>query len=140
MAFYVFVLEMLVYGVGCIASETLDVYFISFQWSGVLGLLFLALSFGVHFHLIYVLGNDKTGALMLLITSILMVLCTGLVIPFAYLPGLAQLVGEMAPLYGWSLLAQESLFGEVGSTVIGLPLVWMMVELAMGVYFSWKKA
>ena len=140
MTFYVFLLEMLVYCIGCVASEALDVYFISFQWGSVLGLLFLALCFAIHFHLIYALGKDKTGALLLLITSILMVLCGGLVVPFAYLPEPAQLVGELAPLYGWSLLAQESLFGEVGSAVMGIPLAWMTVELAIGVSISWKKA
>jgi hypothetical protein len=69
-----------------------------------------------------------------------MVLCAGLIVPSAYLPEAAQLVGEIAPLYSWSLLGQELLYGDVGFAVLLIPLCWMLGEFAIGVYVSWKKA
>ena len=140
MTLYLFVLELLVNGIGCVLSEILDLYFINFSWKGILELLFLALAISVHFHMIYAIGKDKAGAVILLITSILMVLCAGLVVPSAYLPEVAQFLGEVAPLYSWSLLAQEILFGEVAVVLMGIPLIWMAVEFVIGVYVSWKSA
>lgn len=140
MTLYLFVLELLVYGAGCVLSETLQMYFMYFSWNGVLGLLFLALAISVHFHMIYAIGKDKAGAVILLITSILMVLCAGLVVPSAYLPETAQLIGEIAPLYSWGLLTQEILFGDVALVVMETPLIWMAVEFVVGVYVSWKSA
>ena len=140
MAIYIFVLEVMLYGIGCVLSDALSLYFIYFSWNGLLGLLFLALAISVHFHLIYAIGKDKAGAVILLITSILMVLCAGLVVPSAYLPEVAQCVGEVAPLYSWSLLAQEILFGEIAVVLMGIPLIWMVAEFVIGVYVSWKNA
>lgn len=141
MAIYLFVLELLIYAAGCTLSEVLGLYVIYFQWPSVLGFMLLALAISVHFHLVYgIAGDEKKGAMLLLITSILMVLCAGLIVPSAYLPEAAQLVGEIAPLYSWSLLGQELLYGDVGFAVLLIPLCWMLGEFAIGVYVSWKKA
>ena len=140
MSVYVFVLELIVYGIGCVVSETLGLYFVNFSIDGVVGLLILALMIGVHFHMIYSIGKDKNGTLILLITSILMVLCAGLIVPSAYLPEIAQFVGEVAPLYTWSLLAQGALFENLAVVELGIPLIWLAVEFVIGVYVSWKSA
>ncbi|MGN1157684.1 MAG: ABC transporter permease [Agathobacter sp.] len=140
MAIYLFVLELLVYGAGYVLSETLEMYFIAFSWSAVLGFMFLAVAISVHFHLIYAIGKDKAGAVILLTTSILMVLCGGLIVPAAYLPEPGRWLGEIAPLYSWSLLGQEILFGDIAFMAMGIPLAWMAIEFVMGVFVSWKNA
>lgn len=140
MAIYLFVLELLVYGAGYILSETLEMYFIAFSRSAVLGFMFLAVAISVHFHLIYAIGKDKAGPVILLITGILMVLCGGLIVPAAYLPEPGRWLGEIAPLYSWSLLGQEILFGDIAFMAMGIPLAWMAIEFVMGVFVSWKNA
>ena len=141
MAVYLFVLECLVYVAGCMVSEAMAMYFLYFEWKAIPAMFLLALAMSVHFHLIYTVARDeKQGALLLLVTGILMVLCSGLIVPQAYLPEVAQVIGNFVPLYGWSLAGQEMLFGELSWTILQIPLVWMLVELVIGVYVSWKNA
>lgn len=141
MSMYLFVIELLVYVIGCMVSEVMAMYFLYFEWRAIPAMLLLALAISVHFYLIYAIARDeKQGVLLQLITGILMVLCTGLIVPQAYLPEAAQRIGNLVPLYGWSLAGQEMLFGELSWTVLQIPLVWMVVELVIGVYVSWKNA
>ena len=94
----------------------------------------------MHFHLVYTIAKDeKQGALILLITNIWMVLCTGLIVPAVYLPNVAQVIGGVSPLYGWNLMGQALLYGEFSMILLIQPLVWIAIELALGVYLSCKK-
>ena len=141
MAIYLFLLELLLYVIGSVLSEKMTLYFLYFEWKTLPVMMLLALAISVHFHLIYALAKDeKQGALLLLITSILLVLCSGLIVPQAYLPQVAQQIGNCSPLMGWSLVGQEMLFGELSWAILRIPIVWMLVELVIGVWVSWKNA
>ncbi len=140
MSVYVLLLEVTLYGMGCVLSEVLELYALHFSWSAVVGMVVLALAMSVHFHMVYALGHDeRQGAVILLITGIGMVLCAGLIVPSAYLPKPARVLGEMLPLHGWSLLGQEALYGNICESVPVAPLTWILIELGIGGYLSWQK-
>ena len=137
MTLYLFMMELLLYIGGCILSKQTYSYFLEFRIGTVLGLLLISLAISVHFHLIYTWAKDaQQGALIVLITSILMVVCTGLILPASYLPGIAQVFGQYVPLYGWNVFAQ-SIFYSIETSVLGI-YFWLLAELGIGVYISWK--
>lgn len=141
MALYLFGVELVIYIVGCILSEVTLLYFVNFEMIAVLIMMGLALAISTHFHLVYSIAKDeKQGTLLLLVSSILMVICAGLVIPQVYLPEVAQWIGNCSPLYGWSLLGQQALYGEITGVAFLNTAVWFVIELGIGVYFAWKNA
>lgn len=141
MGLYVFVVESAVYIAGCIVSQRLGLRFLEFNMGTVGILLLQAIAFGAHFHLIYSVAKDeKQGTLLLLISSILFVVCAGLIVPQIYLPEVAQWIGNLSPLFSWSMLGQQALFGEVTSITLAGVGIWFLAELGMGVYCSWKNA
>ena len=104
-------------------------------------MILLSIAISIHFHLVYTLAKDeRQGALLLLVTSVLMVICGGLLIPQAYLPEIAQWIGNVTPLYGWSMIGQQMLFGEVSLASVATMMGWGLVEFVIGVYVSWKNA
>lgn len=141
MALHVFGLELFMYFFLCMVSKYTVWYLIEFQVVSMLLMMVLALAISIHFHMIYALARDeKQGALLLLISSILMVICTGIIIPQAYLPEVAQWIGNISPLFGWGLLAQQALYVEIFEFGLWNTAIWIVVELGIGVYFAWKNA
>lgn len=141
MSMYLFGLQAGVYVLGFLVSNLTQLYFLEFKISALLLMLFMSVAISIHFHLIYVLAKDeKQGALLLLITSVLMVICGGLIIPQAYLPALAQWLGNITPLYGWSMFGQQMLYGQVAFLDLAVVMGWAIAEFMIGVYVSWKNA
>lgn len=140
MALYLFVIELFIYIFGCVLSEITPWYFLGFDLMAIFLMMCLSVAMSTHFHMVYSLAKDeKQGTLLLLVSSILLVICAGLVIPQAYLPEVAQWVGNCSPILSWSLLGQSALYGADVEVALFASVVWFIVELGIGVYCSWKK-
>ncbi len=141
MSIYLFGLQLGLYGLGIFVSNIAELYFVEFSIGAVPIMLLLSVAISVHFHMIYVLARDeRQGALLLLVTSILMIVCAGLLVPQAYLPEIAQYIGVFTPLYSWSMIGQQMLFGELSLFAMWLMSAWIVAEILIGVYVSWKNA
>ena len=141
MSIYLFGLQLLLYVLGSIVSEVSELYFLHFSLSALPLMACLSIAISIHFHMVYVLAKDeKQGALLLLITSVLMIVCGGLLIPQAYLPEIAQWMGNVTPLSGWSMIGQQMFFGEASVLAVGIVMSWALAEFVIGVYVSWKNA
>ncbi len=141
MSIYIFVLQLALYGLGHVVSQISELYFLELSLGAIPMMILLSIAISIHFHLVYTLAKDeKQGALLLLVTSVLMVICGGLLIPQAYLPEIAQWIGNVTPLYGWSMVGQQMLFGEVSLAAVAIMIGWGLAEFVIGVYVSWKNA
>ena len=141
MAGYVFFTELLIYLGGCIISKALGLSIVEFGIAGIVVLALLAVLLAVHFHFIYAVAKDeKQGMLLLLVSSMIFTVCAGLFVPQVYLPQAAQWVGNLSPVYGWSMLAQQALYNQSGLIALGHVAAWFVAEFGIGVYCSWKNA
>ena len=129
----------LLYLLGVLFSEQTSSYFLWFQGSSFIGIAIVALALSCHFYFIYTLAKDaKQGTLLLLITNLLFLLSSGIIVPKAYLPQGVELVGQILPSYSWGSLLQQSLFDTINITCLLPVFIWMILEVCLGVYLSWK--
>lgn len=92
------------------------------------------------FHLVYELsGNGTFGALVLLFLNVGMVICSGLIIPQAYLSETVQQLGSVMPLTLWSDFIESFLFDTVSLGQVGGIIFVSMMEVAAGAVVAWKR-
>lgn len=130
---------ILIYSVGCICSRISDFQPVFWNGTAVAFLGIPTLSIAVHHHMIYAVAGKSGGPLFLFLTDLLMMLCSGLVIPVAYLPSYVAAVSGILPLTWWYGLCLQIFYG----TVTGTRIVWMvlliLVEAGIGTWGLWKK-
>ena len=87
------------YLAGCLFSRWGKFDFIWFHGSVLLLLIPVSIGAAFYFHAVYsVFGKGMQGAVFLLSVNAVMVLCSGVVIPLAYLPEAVRRVGQYLPL------------------------------------------
>lgn len=87
------------YLAGCLFSRWGKFDFIWFHGSALLQLIPVSIGAAVYFHAVYsVFGKGMQGAVFLLSFNAVMVLCSGVVIPSAYLPEAVGRAGQYLPL------------------------------------------
>ncbi|MDD7025493.1 MAG: ABC transporter permease [Lachnospiraceae bacterium] len=106
----------------------------------LLGLLALCVNFGAYFHLLYsVAEKGIQGGVLLLVINLLMVLCSGLLLPTAYLPKWIVEAGKIMPLTYWQEYGLELLFGNVQMSETALLLGTALIMTGLGAFSKWKK-
>ena len=139
MAASLYIMELLLCWLGIYFSEKTNTYFLWSKGISFMGIAIVALALSCHFYFIYTLAKDaKQGILLLLITNLLFLLSSGIIVPKAYLPQGVALVGQILPSYSWGSLLQQSLFDTINITCLLPVFIWMILEVCLGVYLSWK--
>lgn len=122
----------------------LDLTGISMMWFDsqvLLWMVFVALAVAVYFHLVYsIFGSGFHGSVFMLCVNLWMIICSGAVIPLAYLPKVIAGVGAYMPLNFMNQFCADMLFGtvtmnEIRSLCIGIAAVFMM---GIGVRKLWN--
>ncbi len=141
MTFFLWIFGTALYFAGCLISRVLEIDLLWFD-SGMFGYL-LPLCFGIaaFFHLIYQLGKDgMQGAVLLLLLTIGMILCSGAVIPIAYLPKIVGSIGQWLPLTFWNQYCAQALFDVIGWQEIGIGVGIGFLEYGIGELVSWRSS
>ncbi|MBO5460610.1 MAG: ABC transporter permease [Ruminococcus sp.] len=135
---------MWILGVGgysalCLISSLADLSLLWFEVS-VLGWMWLAAAaLAVYFHLVFsFFGKGFHGSVFILSVNILMILCSGAVIPSAYLPAWAATVGAYMPLNFLNQFCADMMFGTITGVEIAGIVFWILIVFGMGVFFLWK--
>jgi len=76
----------------------------------------------------------------LLLSNVILFLSSGLIVPKAYLPVGVQKLSVLSPLTLLSRFQLDYLFGQLSLWIVGVTILLFMIFLAVGVFFSWKKA
>lgn len=125
---------MIIYLAGC-AFEVLF-----FDSAVIPGMFLLCISIAVYFHIIYLIaGSSLRGTVFLLLVNLIMILCSGLVIPTAYFPELWGNIGKWMPLNLWSRYHIQMILGELQKVEIGKILGFIALETGIGVAVLWKE-
>ena len=145
MVFYLWMIEWLFMIGGKLLSENkaftvLDFSGMDFLKSGFFGGL-LALVIAGYFHMVYSVGKDyQQGTIFLLLSNVILFLSSGLIVPKAYLPVGVQKLSVFSPLTLLSRFQLDYLFGQLSLWIVGVTILLFMIFVAVGVFFSWKKA
>ena len=123
----------------CVVSEYVGIFDLWFDIMAFAGLWIMAMAFAVYFHLIYsVFGKGYQGAVFLLIINIFMFICSGAIIPAAYMPDPIYFIGQWMPLNCFNQYCAELLFGVVSGEMIFRAVIWIISIFAIGVFVSWN--
>lgn len=99
---------------GCWGSEFFELHFLWFHGTVLLWLIPVSIGAAVYFHVVFsVFGKGMQGAVFLLSANVLMVLCSGVVIPSAYLPETIAGFGRYLPLRFLHRYCAEVFFGRL---------------------------
>lgn len=130
---------MVLYLAGCIITSRTEIELVSFRLGAAAGLLLLCLFVAAYFHAVYAVAGSRQGTVLLLCFNLIMILCSGLLIPLSYFPEVIQSLGEWIPVTYWSRFCTEILFGKANA-IEWLPLwVLFLVGSGIGVWALWKK-
>lgn len=113
--------------------------------SGVDSAIFLALvplCFGIasYFAMVYeAAGRGMQGNIILLGCNVLMIVCSGSVVPSAYLPKLIGTIGKWLPLNLFHRYSAAMLAGHVETRQLVCMAVWVAAAAGIGVLITWKR-
>lgn len=129
------------YGAGCVCSRISDLQPVFWHEENLFWLGLPTLSIAAHHHMIYaMMGRSNRGSLVLFLTDLVMALCSGLIVPVAYLPFPVAVISGGLPLTWWSGLCLQIFYGNVtGMRILGM-LLLIVVEAGIGTWILWKKA
>lgn len=135
------VVGMLLYIGGCIITSRTEMELVSFDAGAVGGLLLLCLSIAAYFHAMYAIaGGSKQGTVLLLCANFIMILCSGLLVPMAYLPEVVQQVGAWTPVTFWNRYYTGLVFDKIYMKEIVQVFVLFFLGSGIGVTVLWKDA
>lgn len=102
----------------------------------------IPLCFGIasYFSLMYVLaGRGMQGNLLLLCGNVLMIFCSGTVVPSAYLPRVVGSIGKWLPLNLFHEYSAQMLFGSIEVKLVLWMIIWGLAAGGIGVLITWKR-
>lgn len=139
MGLVLWILASCVYGLTKIVSDFAGYNIIAWKGPAVGGMLVLCISIAAYFHAIYALaGSSMNGTLLILVCNLVMILCSGVLIPAAYLPDAAAGLGAILPLHFWNQHCSNLVFGETTFWAV-LQLVGMsVIGTGIGTVALWK--
>lgn len=141
MANLLWLLGILFYGAVCGISEKLHLSCFSFDGWTVVYMIPLCFAIAAYFHMIYAIsGKNGQGAILVFAVNVCMILCSGAVIPIAYLPEVAGKIGKYLPLTFWNQYCAQAVFGQVNGEFLLVQLAIVLAATGIGAAVSWKKS
>lgn len=139
MSVVLWILSVVVYLLLCAFCLLLEQPFLLLEKSVFLQLVPFCLGIASYFHLIYALaGGENHGAVCLLAVNAVMMLCSGTIIPAAYLTKGLRMLGSFFPMQIWSQYEAGMLFQTLqGNAVIHILLLAVLTG-GVGTLLLWK--
>ena len=129
----------IVYLISCGLTEKLELTFLYFEVYTLLGFVPLCLAIATYIHAIYVLcGGGYQGTTVLLTSNVIMVICSGIVIPITYLPDFFAGLSKFLPAYHWNQLSQKIVFSEINGMDVIIWIAGIIFWLGIGVIGTWR--
>ncbi len=130
-----------IYAAGCIISDKMSLNFLLFDGRTLLYLIPQCLAIAAYFHMLYSLsGKNGQGAVVIFAANIFMILCSGSVIPVAYLPAVAGKIGKALPLTLWNQYGAEAVFGQINVEMLLVQAAITLIATGIGAAVSWKNS
>lgn len=127
------------YVAACAISEKMDASLFLFDGRTLLYLIPQALSIAAYFHMMYTIsGKSGQGAVVVFAVNMFMILCSGAVIPAAYLPSFAEKTGRYLPLTFWNQYGAQAVFGQISPELLLVHLAIIVAGTGIGAAVSWK--
>ena len=79
------------------------------------------------------------GNLLLLCGNVLMIFCSGTVVPSAYLPRVVGSIGKWLPLNLFHEYSAQMLFGSIEVKLVLWMIIWGLAAGGIGVLIAWKR-
>lgn len=139
MADVLFSVGMLLYLLLCMLSGFWSTLGVWFSWKTAMGLGILCLSISAFLHIVYTIaGNGFQGSVLLLAINFIMLLCSGSIVPAAYLPKAAAVAGEFLPLHFWQNYMRNILFDVSSIKDVLIACSFVAAGIGLGVWCEWK--
>lgn len=127
------------YALACIVSDEMNLGLFRLEGRTFVYLIPLCLAIAAYFHMLYAIsGKNGQGAVVVFAVNIFMILCSGSVIPVAYLPKIAGKIGEYLPLTFWNEYGAQAVFGQITGELVAVQAAIILIATGIGAAVSWK--
>ena len=132
-------LGVIFYGVVCVISCKIEGLIFTFDTSTLIFLIPQCFAIAAYFHMLYTVSSKNgQGAVTVFVVNIFMVLCSGTIVPAAYLPEIVGKIGRYLPLSFWNQYAAQMILGTVDIESLLVQSVIVLTATGIGVAVSWK--
>lgn len=139
MSVLLWIFAVLVLVAGIIISKCTGFNAIGTRFSSFPGIFVLCFSFSCFFNMIYtIFGKSSYGTIILLLIEIVMVSCSGLIIPLSYMPDTISKFKSIILVNGWMEYGLNLLFGSVTMNNLIFIFISIIMCLIVGVSVKWK--
>lgn len=129
-----------IYFISCIIASYTESNILDFRISVFAMLLFLCLGISAYFHLFYTLsGQGIQSNVLLLCVNVLMIICSGILIPSDYLPAAIQAVSKWLPLNFFDNFCADILFNNPDPIRWISMTVWIILAGSIGAILIYRK-
>lgn len=140
MTMFLYVTGLLYYFAGIGIAGRTGTYFVLYQGKIWYGLLLLCLGIAIYFHVLYELaGSSSQAAVFVFAVNIITIIGAGILLPEAYLGREIAGISRFLPMKYWNAYAAGMLEGELPKEAVAGMVLFLLIGMAAGILFSWRK-
>lgn len=130
-----------IYSIACIVCHALESTVILFDWTSLFWMILICMAVSVYFNIVYtVFGDGLTAPVFLLTVNMLMIVCSGAVIPVSYLPLAVEKISSFMPFNHLNRYCSQMLFHSARLSEAFEMVLWsVMLFLAAAAVQHGKK-
>ena len=133
------VFSTLIYLLGFFLSKQMNLSLFIFDFAFPIKVIPVLFSIAAYIHAIYTLSGKKNqSSMLLLFTNIFLIICSGGVVPLAYMPKLVQNIGRYLPFTFWNQYIAKTVFDQLYARDVLVAFFVGLIFILLGEVKSWK--
>ena len=133
------IFSIIIYLLGSLLSGQMNLSLFTFDFAFSIKVIPVLFSIATYIHVIYTLsGKRNQSSMLLLFTNIFMIICSGGIIPLAYMPRLVQSIGRYLPFSFWNQYIAKTVFDQLYAKDILVAVFISLIFILLGAVNSWE--
>ena len=133
------IFSTVIYLLGFFLSKQMNLSLFIFDFAFPIKVIPVLFSIAAYIHAIYTLsGKRNQSSMLLLFTNIFVIICSGGLIPLAYMPKLVQNIGRYLPFTFWNQYIAKTVFDQLYARDVLVAVFVGLIFILLGEVKSWK--
>ncbi len=133
------IFSIIIYLLGLLLSKHMEISLLTFDLGIFIKLIPVLFSIATYIHWTYILsGKRNQGGILLFFTNLFMIICSGGIIPLAYMPKAIESIARYLPFSYWNQYIAKAVFDRLSAKDVLLAICIGLVFILLGEVKSWK--
>lgn len=133
------IFSIIVYLLGILLSKQMNLSLLTFDLGIFIKLIPVLFSIATYIHWTYILsGKRNQGGILLFFANLFMIICSGGIIPLAYMPKVIGSIGRYLPFSFWNQYIAKTVFENLSAKDVLVTLFISLIFILLGEVKSWK--